>query len=67
MFDLPENIYKKEIADEAISNLKTVYPQNFCGDSMFVANRNMNFYHDDEFMRCMNSLVTGEPYFGMAW
>jgi O-methyltransferase len=67
MFDLPENIYKKEIADEAIANLKIVYPQHFCGDSMFVANRNMHFYQDKQFMKCMDTLVSGEPYYGMAW
>ena len=67
MFDRPENIYQKQKADRALADLKDVYPQHYCGDGMFVANRNMHFYEDPQFRHCMDKLATGEPYTGMAW
>ena len=67
MFDRQDNIFKRKKFEQSIAILQTVFPRNYCGDNMFVANRNMTFFDDEKFISCMNLLATGEPYTGMAW
>ncbi len=67
MFDPPDNIYKKQALDTAVQVLKGVYPRHYCGDSMFIANRNMSFFDDEKFSACLEKHALAEPFIGMAW